>query len=500
MSKKRVLINGTIFNTVSSLYIAALNFIIIPIIIKNLGVIEYGLIGVINLFSMVGYISFFDLGISNALPKYIAEYKSQNKISNLNELINTSLLFLMIIGIFLAILIIPLTKILTSSVFNISSNYLNSFSHILIILVISYIFQFPLKGLKSILQGFLRFDLLNILLVISESIRFIGIFYFIKIGYQFQIIIYFNIISALFLTVSCYISIFYIFPHFNPFVFSFNSIKKIRKMSSLFLVGNLSSLLYNNTDRVLIGIFLTPTVMASYDVLSKLPMVINKFFGLAVSTLIPVTSSIKKNDEKALIKEIYHRGFRMYFAFIGPIILACMFFTKNFLTLWVGKEFIYLNHLLELMLIWCLLTSLMFGGNILMGIYSGVEKLTIYRMIMGILKIAFGFLLIKEIKLAAVPYSFIFAVLIVLAFLLSLYKKVININYSILFRDVFTILISGIGPFVLYYFIIKSDANNFIQFVGYIVFWCLVQWSLIYLITFDKKDRLTILQLVKFKH
>jgi len=101
MSLKDKAIKGTAISGISTIYIAVLNFILVPVLLNNLGLASYGLIGVVNLFSMIGYISLFGFGMASVMPKYMAEYRSKNKFDQINELVTTSLLLYALTGLIL---------------------------------------------------------------------------------------------------------------------------------------------------------------------------------------------------------------------------------------------------------------------------------------------------------------------------------------------------------------------------------------------------------------
>ncbi|WP_422361180.1 oligosaccharide flippase family protein [Reichenbachiella sp.] len=498
MSRKKALINGTLINGLSTVYVALLTFLLIPIFIENLGVTGYGLIGIANIFSLLGYISFFDFGMASTVPKFIAEYRSKKQIDNLNELINTSLLLFIIIGVILAILIVPFLEYIIEELFSVPPEFFRSFVKVVTVLVVSYIFQFPLLILKGILQGFLRFDILQWALILVETLRFGVVYYLVTNNYGFEVVVYSNIIAPFILTTIYLVAIVKIFPEYNFRSFSILSIKKIRKFSSFQFIGKFSSLLYNNTDRFLIGVFLSPAVMGAYDVLTKIPMMINKFFGLAVSAIIPITSSLDQKTEENLIKGLYHRGFRFYFAFVCPIICASLFFSNEFILLWVGPEFLNLYHSLLLMIMWNLATTFLFGGNILIGLNRGMFELTAFRIGIALVKIISCYLLIKEFNISAIPYSYLLSSLLIF-YILNVFKRKIGFDSKKFILDVFLIIISGIVPLIINSYILSkfSLSQNLFQLGLEVMLWCTIQWVIIYLIAFDSEDKKTITSLLK---
>ena len=302
MSLKEKAIKGTAISGTSTIYIAVLNFILVPILLNNLGLISYGLIGVVNLFSMIGYISLFGFGMASVIPKYIAEYRSKNKFDRINELVNTSLLLFAIIGLILFILLrLPLGLIL-DSFSGIAESYRKTLSDIITMVLFSYIFQFPLIILRGTLEGLLMFKLIHISIILVETFKAVSIYIMVRNGFTFEYVIYVNLIGAFILFIIFSYGVFFVFAEYKISQISFNSLKSISKYSSYMFAGRITSVIYNNADRLMISVFLSPSIMGLYEVLKKIPDLINRFLGIAVSTIIPITSSLQDDRKEEKIK------------------------------------------------------------------------------------------------------------------------------------------------------------------------------------------------------
>lgn len=500
MSRKFRIINNTGFNTVSALYVAFLNFFLVPYLISELGTVEFGLIGIINVFSMLGYISIFDFGIAAATSKFIAEYISKKKTRKINELINTALLLFTSIGILLILILFPTIELITESLFSIPAEFKDKFNLALKVLILSYVYQFPVLLLVSVLEGFQRFDLLKLLHMVAETFKIGAIYYFVSQGNGFEYVIYSNASAPIILVISYMLVVVKIFPDYKPFVFSISALKRIKQLAGLLFMGKWSSIIANNTDRILVSIFLSPVLMSSFEVLFKLPQILNKFLGLANTAVVPVASDMMAQKEASLLTELFHRGFRFYFSFIAPLTLCCIFFAEDFFKLWLGEDFVHLSGLLSLLLIWSLLTPFFFGGNILTGMNKGMKTLTVIRWVQTTLKAVFSFIFITSIGLEGVVYSHLISYLS-LFLIVRLYKKHIGFSYKIFFKDIFSIVLTGAIPLIAYYFLFKTySPTSLIELGVYVGLWCIIQWGLILLITLDKRDKETLVQILKLKN
>ena len=66
-------------------------------------------------------------------------------------------------------------------------------------------------------------------------------------------------------------------------------------------LSKLSSLLFNQIDKLLIGIFLGPVSIGFYNILTRLPVLIKQISGIANEAILPTSSQLSAmNDLKLL--------------------------------------------------------------------------------------------------------------------------------------------------------------------------------------------------------
>ncbi len=80
------------------------NFILISVLVKELNIQSYGFYAL--LISMINWIYFFDLGINKGLKNIITNNFEKNKIQNLQNILNTTILTSILFFVFLVIPII----------------------------------------------------------------------------------------------------------------------------------------------------------------------------------------------------------------------------------------------------------------------------------------------------------------------------------------------------------------------------------------------------------
>src|SRR5260370_24889136 len=93
---RRLIAKNSIFNLIGQVLPMLAGLLTIPYIIRGLGTAEYGILSIA--FMLLGYFSIFDLGLSRATVKFVAENLSPEKIHRVPELVWTSLSLLVALG------------------------------------------------------------------------------------------------------------------------------------------------------------------------------------------------------------------------------------------------------------------------------------------------------------------------------------------------------------------------------------------------------------------
>jgi len=94
---RRLIAKNTIFNLTGQILPMVAGILTIPFIVRGLGAAEYGILSIAMM--LLGYFNIFDLGLSRATVKFVAENLDPENIHKVPELIWTSLSLLVGLGI-----------------------------------------------------------------------------------------------------------------------------------------------------------------------------------------------------------------------------------------------------------------------------------------------------------------------------------------------------------------------------------------------------------------
>src|SRR5579863_1716295 len=94
--QRSLLAKNSVFNFLGQLIPMFVGVVTIPYIIRGLGPDGYGILSIA--FMVLGYFSIFDLGLSRATVKFVAENLSEDRIHKVPGLVWTSLTLLLTLG------------------------------------------------------------------------------------------------------------------------------------------------------------------------------------------------------------------------------------------------------------------------------------------------------------------------------------------------------------------------------------------------------------------
>ena len=211
------------------------------------------------------------------------------------------------------------------------------FQKALFYMFISHLYQFPALVIKAVFRGYSMFGRLQMVLIIVEMVKAIAVIFALKSNLNFDAIIIINAITPCLAFVLFWIILPKKIKSTVGLTFSFNSLQKIRRLSSFIFMHRISASVFNSSDRLLSAIMLGPLAVGMLEVCSKFPLMFNKALGLSVSAIVPAISGLSTSTEgdRSQLVAIYSHGFKIYYIAIVPPVIGILAFTPEILFQWV---------------------------------------------------------------------------------------------------------------------------------------------------------------------
>lgn len=494
MSKK---IFKNIFHSgLTSLITGIIGFLMLPYMISKVGIVEYGLVGIGSIFYISGYISLLEMGFQASISKYISEFNAKQEYLKVCQLLNTTLIIFICLGFALMIIGVLISGFLVNYLLLIPSEYKSSFHKILLLISITYIFQFPIFVYAGLFEGLQRFDILKGIQSLCAVLTALCIILSLTLGYNYMGIIVSSLL-VIFLQFLAYMYFsFRTLPYFSLSYkyINFNIIREIWRMTKFISIGKISSFLYNNSPRIFISILLGPVSMTSYEVIMRLPRFIKVSLGFFNSAIMPAVSEMEATNQQEKLPILFLRGNRYLMIIIVPIVSAAIYFADEFLRVWLGNGFSHLYLLLQFVLIWNIAIPLIsYGGSIMLGLNRKLRETTILSIASTILSVVLSMILIWRYEISGIIIGYVCGILLVTPFYMSIYLKEFNIKYVDFIKmilSIFAFSIIPIGISILTNLIIVKE--SMLIFIMNIFVWCISYWMCLYFFSMDEDERMSI--------
>ncbi len=312
-----------------------------PLIISLLGQKEFGLYSLMIV--LVGYLSILDLGLGNAIVRYIAR----------NRAIADKALEASLNGFFLKLFISIgcLTLLIGFFLFSqvemifgqsLSGDQLAKAKVMGYIMTISVAVQFPLGVFTSILQAYEKFIFIKFTTLLQVIVQPLTMLFFLLQGTDAVTLIYIiAIYNILFLVMDAIYCMKVLSIRFTFTLKNKKLIKEIFIYSFFIFITVIVDKIYWQTDQVLLGILKGTEDVAIYAVAMQIVLIFMSL-ALAISGLfLPRISMLVTKEEGLLeINQLFIKVGAIQFLVVGYMLGGFFLFGKEFLLLWLGKDFL----------------------------------------------------------------------------------------------------------------------------------------------------------------
>ena len=318
---------------------AIIAFCMLPYIIHRIGESAYG-VWALTL-SLTGYVGLLNLGLRPAINKYVAQYNILNEKDKIKELIHTSLLSYSICAL-LMIIISSVVALKANAMFNIPQEFKNDVPLLIFIVGIQMSIGLLAVVYGGVISGMQRYEINN------------GIEIFVMISRTLIIIVFLSKFPNIFTIAIAHFSttiIGYIMTVFaarriadikrinlfrKP---SISSVKSLLKFSAITFIIGIVGRIMSYIDSILIASFLTTSVITYYVIGSRLVKYTSSLVGVLVQVLAPAASELNARDGNKAVKYIYIYSSKICCLITFPILLFLIIQGKDFLFLWMGKNY-----------------------------------------------------------------------------------------------------------------------------------------------------------------
>lgn len=499
MDIKKKIAKNTVANYVAQFWFLIIGFILMPFIVHHIGINAFGIWILVS--AITGYFGLLDLGVGISLVKYVAEYHAKEDSEKINESINTTFFIFLGMGLIASTGLFIFGKFFITSVFNIPPDLFWEAKTITYIVAATTLVGFPLRIFGSTLEGLQRYEITALVRISVSTFNAILIIIFLSMGYGIVTLVLINSSTSF---IGWVLTIYYT-KKVLPFVrikFSYlhkSMLRTLLGFSSVMFIMSICSVLIYETDRVVIGIFLTVGTITYYEATLRMHALVRQVHGLMGSAIMPAASELDATNKNASMQELLLKGSKYTVAVVLPVTIALLIMAKPFLVYWMGPDFGSVALVAQVFIFyWLVNANTGIPGAILVGT-NKIRLILWYTISVTIANLILSIILVQKIGLIGVvlgttiPYIICFPIFMYFVF------KILNVNWKLYFKDVVlkTYPIAGLVAIILYFATILHVPQNLIEVGIYGLFTFGIYLALFYIFGLDESEKGTITQQIK---
>lgn len=315
--------------------------LVTPYVIKSLGNQEYGLYTLIGAF--VGYLSVLDLGLNNAIIRYVAQYRVQKDEKAQENFLATSLIIYCAIAVLLVILgglfYFNLDYFFSKSL---SVEELQKAKIMLVILVFNVAFTLPGGAFTGICTGYEKFIFPRILSIIKVVVRTITLVCILHFGSNSIGIVILDTIVNLVVILA---TIWYAFSKLKIKIklhqWDFSFVKEIFKYSIWIFLFALVYQFQWRTGQVILGSTTNTTIVAIFGVGVMLGVYFTTFGNIINGLLLPkAVQAVYNNASNEVLTDQMIKVGRISYLLLIYVFGAFLLTGQDFIKLWIGDLYL----------------------------------------------------------------------------------------------------------------------------------------------------------------
>jgi O-antigen/teichoic acid export membrane protein len=403
-------------------------FLLTPFILHRLGETTYGLWVLVG--SVVAYGTLFDLGITPAIIKYVAEYYARGQTKQARSVIATALCFYSVLGL-VVIAVSAAVAPVFSELFNVPPTERATATWLVLLMGLGIGISLPCTTPMAVLQGLQRFDLANLTSVITTFLSAavtVGVLF---LGQGILGMVAVNI-AVIFVTRS--LAIWFVHRSAPELRFGWRGarrrmVREVISFSSSLFVMDAAGRLQTRTDEIVIAAFLPLSAVTPFALSRRLSEAAQILADQFIKVLMPLASELHAEYDQARLRSLYLTGTRLALVILLPVGCALVIFARPILTLWVGPAYADYAHLVFILTLACLVdTSQWPAGSILKGM-GRHRPLAVISVFAALANLALSIALVRRFGLTGVAFGTLLpAIAASLGFVLPYVMRVMSVS------------------------------------------------------------------------
>lgn len=309
-----------------------------PFLIRNLGSSQYGVWVLLS--TLVAYFQLLEFGIMPSIIRFVSFHRTRDEKYEVEAVIGSALCPLIV----LSLLTLPVTYMASEtfpSIFNLDGTDSATFVRAIWLLGFTAILSYFKRVFFAVLEGYQRFDLLNLCSASGSVIGSLFMVYCVTQGggiLALMAVLMAQTAYEALCEIAVLIKVFQIKP--NPFNFRKDLLRKIFGYSYYAYLIDIAGSISYRIDTIIIGLFLPMTSVAFYSIGTRIAGFLEKAVNPLINTFFPLATELHTAGNHESLQKVLLNGTKTSVLIITPGLIIGYAYGGDLIRWWVGPEFI----------------------------------------------------------------------------------------------------------------------------------------------------------------
>lgn len=312
-----------------------------PYMLRMMGQSEYGLYSLVA--SLISYLTILDLGLGNAVVRYTAKFRAENKKEEQYETFGMFFIMYIVIG-FVSMAVGSVLYFNVENMFGVTMTPLEigKAKIMMLLLVFNLAFTFPMSIFGSIINAYERFIFPRVINIIRIVLNTMIMIFLLEIGYKAIAMVIvqtiFNVLTLIINYVYCKREL-QIKMYFRKFKWSF--MKEVLIYSFWIFLNVIMDKVYWSTGQFVLGAISGTIAISVFAVAIQLQMMYMQFSTAISTVFLPkVTGMVAAGDNEKDLSDLFIKTGRIQFIVMALILSGFIVFGRQFIVLWAGEAYL----------------------------------------------------------------------------------------------------------------------------------------------------------------
>jgi O-antigen/teichoic acid export membrane protein len=380
--------SNLVFNFAGRIWVALTGVLFVPVYIHYLGIEVYGIIGFF--IGLQTFLSLLDLGISPTLNREIARLSAfEDKAREMRDLSRTLEILCLAVALTTGVIALSLSPLVANYWLQPEKISPAAISQALMLMSVSFIFQWMINFYTGGLMGLQRQKLFNLLNAVGVTFRAVGAILILAfVSPTIQAFLIWQGFATFLLLLMMAIAYWKSLPAAESKAkFRSDLLRGVWQYAAGMTRISLVALILTQTDKIVLSRLLTLENFGYYTLAATLAgMAVGTITGSVTGVYFPQFSQLAALEDEKSLRTIYHRSAQVMSVFLIPAMTVIGFFSFEILLLWTKNEKIAQNT-------WLLLTLSAIGWGLhglmhipyFMQLANGLTKLAFWQNVVAII-------------------------------------------------------------------------------------------------------------------